>query len=398
MFSRLKRALLLFVLGTTACGSDALAPDPLDPEGLLWSIHLNHRAVLLSTEGPYNTIRLNAIARTVTGDIASDTVAVSFALANPNDRSIRLDSDGTVTALLANSGSSVIASVQYRGVTRADTAIVRVQAAASARPLSSFSIQPSPSDSARLPAARFNPFSGTTTGVTRTIPLAMRNNTGGNVTRSLVPVYYKSSDPTIASINRSTGLITTVRPGVVTFTATTYAFDTEWTDSLSFEVTEVAGKLVEVAFVPDPSRPGRDKYVFRPAVVTITAGDDIVWMKYNFDPLSKAFVDSVDIVFDDPEAVQPGNKGVWGNVAIVDPVGEGGNIAPWTSGADEVSRDSTVLNDIENGTSWIPFDAISGWLFGLRVRSFPVTGEYRYRSTRYPEAYGIVRVIGKSSQ
>src|SRR5690606_29294855 len=55
--------LLLPLLG--ACESETLKPEPLDGRQLFWRLSLSHRAVVMSTQPPYNTLAVVAIPRNV---------------------------------------------------------------------------------------------------------------------------------------------------------------------------------------------------------------------------------------------------------------------------------------------------------------------------------------------
>lgn len=64
-------ALLLF----NACAADLAAPVPTtDPSRLFWELGLNHHAVNLLANAPYDTVQLVATPRTVNGDALTDQI------------------------------------------------------------------------------------------------------------------------------------------------------------------------------------------------------------------------------------------------------------------------------------------------------------------------------------
>jgi hypothetical protein len=284
-----------------------------------------------------------------------------------------VDPTGLVTAHFITDRALVIVSRQYQRITLADTIFIRITDTVPQFPLTVLSIQPQPDglDSAR-----------TALGVNLTIP-AYATNTSGNVATDTVCnvngcpllVDFSSSDPAIAEIDRRSGQVTSHRPGTVTFYATTYAYGVTKRDSLPFVIGWPSFITVNATWVT-PVDSKTPTLTFSPANLIVSVGAHISWQDGGLgDPNPQG--DSIDVIFDNPAAVQP-SCGVIAGTLFCDfvPAESGGNIAPFFP-------DTARLN--------------AGDFFGyfpsaMQSRSFPTQGTYTYHSQRYPSATGKIIV------
>lgn len=216
-----------------ACGSDLVAPKPApDPSRLYWALTLDHRAVNLSTTAPYDTLQLTATPRTALGDALPESASVVFASTNPVY--VQVSPTGLLTGVASGSQTQVVATLTLGNVTHADTATVNVTADSAPPVLATFSIHPIPPDSAKRGATPFPYF----------WPVYAAD-TAGNPIPNLATAC-TSSDPTVAQVPPSCGLIFTEHPGHVVITASTTAWGVTKADTLDFTVGEwlFAGILV----------------------------------------------------------------------------------------------------------------------------------------------------------
>ena len=145
-------AALLGIVGVLGCGTDYVASaGPADPSQLLASVVLDHHAIVLSTTAPWNTIQLTTTPMSGAGAPLAGLPAATYSLSDSG--SVAVSADGTVSALAPASGVLVIASVSAGNSTRKDTAYVTVVDTPTPPVLATFSIQPLPGDSAKMPAA-----------------------------------------------------------------------------------------------------------------------------------------------------------------------------------------------------------------------------------------------------
>ena len=73
-------AAMLLALGVAGCGGDpSVTPPPQqDPTTLFWQLTLNVRAATMSTVAPYDTIRITATPRTISGSPITDLPAPTY--------------------------------------------------------------------------------------------------------------------------------------------------------------------------------------------------------------------------------------------------------------------------------------------------------------------------------
>ena len=336
---------IAIVVGTTACGDSVLSSTPFIPtDSVFWSLTLNHRAVNLSTTSPYDTIQLIALPRNIRGDILTDIPPATF---TSTDSSVLVFPDGRIqgkTQQRASQSAPVVATLTYRGVTRVDTAFVRVTNVAEPPMLHKFRFEVPPGDSTRIASRGFEEI------WTTSVPLTVRDAADATIPR--LNVYYESSDPAIAEVNRHTGMLTALLPGSVTVRASAMVYGVAMTDSITYTVTDPLAIVFILGEVTGGLRP-------QDPVRYLSPGGNVIWVNQTNTKL--------DVTFDDPSAVFKGNGSFAAFAADTS-----GNIASIgaTPGSDP---GLDVLNQI-------------------RVRSFPLRGTYSYRSVQVPAIRGTIIV------
>jgi hypothetical protein len=110
---------------------------------------------------------------------------------------------------------------------------------------------------------------------------------------------------------------------------------------------------------------------FSPVTIIVGVGAHVQWGDQNLP------VDSIDVVFDDPTAVEPSCWFINGSYnCSFFPATGGGNIAPFFP-------DTAALTS---------GDVLAYVGSRMRARTFPIAGTYPYHSRRYPSAHGKVIV------
>ncbi len=333
------------LVGTTACGDSVQPLTTFIPtDSVFWSLTLNHRAVNLGTTSPYDTVQLVALPRNILGEILTSIPPATFA---SNDSSVLVFPDGRIQGRTQHRGSQsapVVATLTYRGVTRVDTAFVRVTNVVNPPRLHRFTFEVPPGDSTRIASRGFEDI------WTKSVPLIVRDTADAAIPR--LNVYYESSDPAIAEVNRHTGVLTALLRGTVTVRASAMVYGVAMTDSIVYTITDplaivfILGEMTGGLLPQDPVR-------------YLSPGGNVIWINQTST--------KVDLTFNDPSAVFKGN----GSVAVF-AADTSGNIAPFgaTPGNDP---DLDVLNQI-------------------RIRSFPLRGTYSYRSAQAPAIRGTIIV------
>jgi plastocyanin len=215
------------------------------------------------------------------------------------DSSVTVDSAGLVTALYPTTQTQVIAKLQdvRQNMTHADTVIIQVTDTVPQYAPATFSIQPMPGDLDSAKVAVDQPF--VINQGNQNLPVYAADAGGDSLCTDFsgcfIPVYFTSSNPAIASIDRTSGVITPNLIGHVTFYATTLVYGTVLSDSLPFEVgnrISLARNQISVnAFTKGPP------HAFSPQTVTIGVGGRIVFLG-----VCEHAVDTVDVAFDNLNA------------------------------------------------------------------------------------------------
>lgn len=369
-------ALSLPLLGGAliGCGSDTTGPAAVGAAQAYWALRLNVHAVNLDTTLPDRTIQLTAVPVTATGTPLVGLGAVTY---TPEDTTVTVSATGLMTARYPTSGTFVVASLQAQGVTLADTVDIQVASTPPATALATFSIQPVPGDSAkRALDVRHLQW-----------PVRATDAVGDSVCNSsgcALQLFYASSDSDIVSVDRRSGALTFNDTGHVTLTATTLAYGTVWRDSVRFTIGYPLYATVDV--VPDSTgqRPVLAFSIDQSSPHMIGVGGTVTWRNNQDICVNStnchhvAGLDSIDVVFDDSTAVQPGLVCLTVGANCLPPTGVGGNIAPF--GFDDAKYQAATSGGDAN-----PF-----FFSVVQARSFPRAGTYTYHSRLYGTAGAVI--------
>ncbi|HXC24487.1 MAG TPA: hypothetical protein VNU46_01130 [Gemmatimonadaceae bacterium] len=360
------------VAGTLGCSGDTTGPPPVPVVQAYWALQLNQHAVNLALTPPYDTVQLTAVPINVAGTALSGVGPVTY---TPADSTVSVTSAGVVTARYQTTETFVVAHLQAQGVTLADTVFLQVTPTPPPSALATFSMQPARGDSAKR-ALDFdvvdynNGFPWSITAIDK----AGDTVCDGHSCAYLVD--YRSSNPSVASIDRLSGTVGIAGTGHVVFTATTLAYGKVWRDSVLFVIGYALNQTITI--LPATVN-GKSVLSFQPALI-VGVGATITWSNSqasygtNADGSPSASIphglDSIDVVFDDSLAELPAGQSFFGGFVTVPPMG-GGNIPPF--GFDSASWALAV-----NGEGSVPlYSSI------YQARSFPIAGTYPYHSRLY---------------
>lgn len=339
LFSRRVSSVLVpVVLIVGGCSGDAaVAPPPVtDVSRMYWALTLDHHAVTLSLVAPYDTIRLTATPRNAAGESLSELPAPTFT--STDLERVQVDADGLVHARKVGSQVKVVASLAYGNILHADTVVITVTNTATPPVLGSLSIDPAdktPADSAKIPV-----------NTTKTLTAITKNTAGTTI--SGLAVYYASLDPTVATIDRSSGLITPHRVGRVTLIAAATAYGVTKVDTVPFTITHASQVPTQIALQPGAN--GQATWGFTVSRITITKGGVVLFINL------PATNPTIDVMFDDPTNVAAASQ-FCVPPAITHGCGTG-NIEAFGGNP-----------------------AAAGPANNNRARSFPVPGTYQFYST-----------------
>jgi hypothetical protein len=330
----------LLLLAALGCSGDpAVTPPPeQDPATLYWKLTLNEHAVTLSTVAPHDTVRIVATPRTISGTPIAD-------LGKPIYRSLDLDrafvdSAGLVHAIGIGDQVLVEASLEENNIFHADTLVLNITDDAAPPTLATFTIHPDIGDSAKVAAAS-------------SVTLTPRAADADGSPISDVAVYFTSSDPDVATIDRTTGFLAPNRPGQVTVYATTNVYGVTKSDTVPYTIGHPITLALEIVSQTAPN--GQVINGFSPSSVELGPGASVLF--------GNATTILTDVTFDDPTNVAQAET----YCSLLESLCGSGNIEAW-------ARDP---ND-ESGLS------------GLRARSFPVPGTYTFHSTIFGTTGTIV--------
>lgn len=218
----------LSLTGLVGCQHSDTVNPTFDPSTFFARLVLAEHAVTLSTTAPANTVQLH-----ITAEMGDGTTMIPTVHFTKSDSTIDVDSLGRITARFATIfPATVRACVTYNDVTHCDVAMVRVTSG--------------PVPSLDRVALRLPP--GAVPGVPVTVrdtllfaivPGTLQFSASaidvGGTPQPDVLIAFQSSDSSVAIID-TTGLVTAVRPGVVTVRATASVYGHTFTDSLRLAV------------------------------------------------------------------------------------------------------------------------------------------------------------------
>jgi hypothetical protein len=342
----------LALLSASGCTDDAIAP-PADPNNGYWALELNAVAVNLSTIAPWDTFRLVATPRTANGSPLAGAGTVTFL--SHDTLIVRVDPDGLMHAVGFGFGFPIIAEMSVGNLTHVDTVLVNSLPIPDPPVLASFSIQPIPPDSAKHATGT----SYTERGQYFVTPVALDAN-GAPIDGLLVR--FSSLDPRVASIDPIAGLVTGLVPGYVKFVAATTAYGITLADTLDFTIGQ---PLVSAVMFGASSRgefTGMPQFepMFNRDSIEVTVGSMVAWQN--------PYPHLTDIVFEDPANVE--GAPLFFLCQFYGISCDGGDIEPFGN--------DPALGDPSNGT---------------RARVFNTLGTYRYHSSLFPEASGVIVVV-----
>lgn len=346
-------ALLFF----SACSSDLAAPVPAtDPSQLYWALELNHHAVNLIADAPYDTVQLVATPRTVDGEALADLPAPTFR--STNIEVVQVSPDGLLQVIKSGSQPvTVIAELTAGGITHADTVLVSTAPNSSPSPLATFSIDPTPPATATAPMGGFP--RGLVSNNNFNLPLEAIDQEGDKLTK--LTIRYASSDPTVATVDAYTGKVTPLRLGTVSFYASTYAYGVTSVDTVEYTITLPVHLQVNSHIWTN--KEGEPVTVFDAYNVRIAVGGRILWSNPTGLP--------VDITFDDPS-----------NVDRVDEL----CVVPWVNVSPTICGEGNVE----------PFALQEGQIASIASRRFNKPGTYTYHTNF--GATGTITVVDESQQ
>ncbi len=336
-------AMILCGTMLTACKPDVVGPPSQDMDALLWSLKLNHHAVVLSLAAPYDTVQLIAIPRNVSDVELESPSTVTY---TTTDTTIRLNANGFVRAssVTPSAGARVVVKVNSGQVTLIDTAFIHVKSATPPPSVPrTFFVARTDADSLKDAGSSYIPNPVDTLGsgwpqLKYSTPTFIGRVVTMDGDTIALPVYYSSSDNTVSTINRSTGVATLVRPGVVTFYATSYVYGTLVQDSVQFTV----GLPLYTSFYVS------DAVSYSTYSAKLGVGAVIDWQNAWSDSLP------MDVIFENPAGVA--------GILYGDVVSASGNI-------------------------------IGLGLNKRTKRSFPTPGTYRYHISTHPQMTGTIVIV-----
>lgn len=344
------------------CG-DVAPVRPVAPQDVThryWALQLDHHAITLSTAAPYDTLQLRATAVDAQG-IPLDGLSGMVTFRSTTPQVAYVTADGLLHAVKAGAGVQVIAEYAVGNLRHSDVVLVNVTADNPApQMLASFSIHPVPPAEAKMNVFHLNDLNAFALAPPAIFAYLPQIVSAGLFTRltaratdaagHAIPKFaasFTSTDPTVATINRSTGAITAVRPGQVTILATTTVYGITKSDTLSYTILPPA--LGAVVIKRRATSLGMTAVTFGPSEITIAPGAMMIWLNSSGEP--------VDVTFDDPTNVVAGTVGCGAG----DP-GEAGDAPAF-------------------GVPLDPDPEAPPSAANCRTRSFPVAGVYPYHST-----------------
>ncbi len=361
MYSVVLVACVLMSMGCHLSDAGLTAYRP--PAQYFAVLALEHHAINLSMEAPYDTVTLHTIQAMGDGSVVPGEV--TYSVSGP---SLSV-TNGVLKAERPVASAVVRVTRTYGTITRTDSAFVSV-IAGTPNLLRDVGLRLPAGDSAK-----------TAVNVARTIPFVRTSVSGSDLSTLLVSLV--SSDTTIAAMTRSNTVVglTPRRPGRVVLLTSTYAYGTAWRDSLVFTVgwpIQFAVPIVE-RFTTGAVATGLD---FGWRDFTIGVGGCVVWT-------NGSLTTDMDVQFDDPSHVgAPGGRVCPVNTQVLDPMG-GGNIAPFRQIIAPAECSSEEW--LEHATPEEFETCLRSAFSYYRGRTFPKAGVVVYRSTLHGGT-GAIRV------
>jgi hypothetical protein len=370
-----------FVRGITlysallACGQDVTQPRLVGADQLYWQLVLNHHAITLALEAPYNKVQLAATPVNVHGVPIQEESTVRYAIVG-NDPSIEISSDGIVTAKAVKTGVRVVASGTVGEVTFTDSVWINV---------TDIPVVPIPPvldhidlrvGNTSLTNVDCSMTSGVVSGETALIAQAM--NDQQPIPGTIVKV--SSSDESLIRVDPYTGklAVSCIKTGPVWLKGVATVYGQTREDSIQVKVVwprfaQVGTSILFPTGETDPF------FNFVPGTLVVGAGATVAFV-------NSSFTDSLDIVFDNPAAVVEAPPFLLSGNLV--PSSGSGNITPW------MRYSNAACNDLPAGLPRI--NCLLGiGTSSMRARQFPTPGTYQYRSKTQKSSTGVIIVKGE---
>jgi hypothetical protein len=353
--------MLLGSILCAACHADVatIPAAVVDPYG---SLQLATRSIVMSLAAPYDTLQLRATPYSIAGSQLTTLGTPTYAV---SDTSIMVSATGLVTAKTLTSKSYVVVTLRdsVQNITHVDTAFITVTNETAPPTLASLSLHPAAGDSAKLAVndntlATTKPLFITATG------------TGGENLSSSVPVRFASSDPSIASVTPTGGVVKGFQVGKSVITATTTWYGVTKSSSLTMQI----GNPIFFSWtaVPATTASGQPTVIYQPTNFTIGVGGVVAFLTPLFGVHQSVVM---DVIFDDSTAVQPAPD------AVVSMLG-------FPTGPGNVYLHTPVLAPDDTGFTAMLFACYSSTpplANCMQARSFPRAGRYAWHS----KAWGL---------
>lgn len=303
------------------------------------TVRFEYGAYNLATDTAYNTTQLVTTVRNWKGDTLNLPVKYSVS----NAAIITVDSSGKLRAVGAGTGVMMVASVNYKGTTRADTAFVNVVAGVPRELVQRIAFGLAAGDSAKY---------GHTAALARgkTIQVIRQGVNGGNL--STVRVAVRTSNRAIARLTHSataaTATINRERSGIAIFTIEAFAYGTGFRDSIEYMIgLPIAGVVNWVERFPSRGTPYLEPV---PKRLVVGVGACVSW----YNGLNNSM--EADVVFETPEEASTPLGYAHCNINTLMDLNPG-NIPAWKPTSAQIVVEETV-----------------------RSRVFKKPGIYKYRS------------------
>lgn len=341
--------LIAIVVMLTSC-EDPSPPDRFVDisEHVFYKLQLNHQAINLALVPPFDTAQLIAKPLNFFGNVLEGDYSVR--IVSQTDR-IVVHPNGVIQAMGQTnaSGALVIATMTHNGVTLSDTVVVVATDIPRPQKLHSFSIQLPEGTKPETPLLHLLDITSLA------LPFRALDTAQLPIPRAIA--HYEVDNPSILSSEGKA--FTGLSKGKTFVYASAYIYGVQMMDSVEVTVTD---RLVETLIVRTN--------IPMPKETTIHRGGGVFWINQTED--------SLDIVFDDPDAVDAACCTLLG-LMLGD--GKGGDIMPF-------KRDLDKPLEIKTGLFFLPRidpDIAKG-------RSFHTAGHYSYRSKKLPYISGTIVV------
>jgi hypothetical protein len=295
----------LVPLAVWSCGDMTTVPDLSagTPSELFTTAIVSPNGINLAmSPAGYDTVRIHVSAyNAVGGEMDASGITPRF-ISLDTTRAV-VDADGLITArrlATANDPVRVVASLTLNGVTKWDTAFVRVVSSAPADTLGALSVQPATEAAGVWALGAF----------TSTLAATAEATNGTPYSDSQLLIAFRSSSARTASFDGSSGVaaapqgnpqaVVPSAPGTVWMKGSTYAFGVSLSDSAQYRVDSLADvRIIQVK--QRQSASGAMEYYFFPDTVWILPGQTVLWTTLTLPETA----DSTAITFADTLGAQP---------------------------------------------------------------------------------------------